>query len=55
MAVRLSLALSPFYVKSFPINDPWNTPYQIGTGVDGVSAMGYLDGLRRLILAAMTS
>jgi general secretion pathway protein G len=37
------LGLSPFYVKSFPINDPWNTPYQIGTGVDGVTALGFLD------------
>ncbi len=37
-------ALSPFYVKSFPINDPWNTPYQIGTDATGVSAMGYLTG-----------
>jgi general secretion pathway protein G len=37
-------ALSPFYIKSFPINDPWNTPYQVGTGVDGVSAMNYLTG-----------
>ncbi len=38
------LGLSPFYVKSFPINDPWNTAYQVGTGVDGVTAMGYLTG-----------
>jgi prepilin-type N-terminal cleavage/methylation domain-containing protein len=38
------LGISPFYVKSFPINDPWNTPYVIGTGVDGVTTMGYLTG-----------
>jgi prepilin-type N-terminal cleavage/methylation domain-containing protein len=39
------LGLSPFYVKSFPINDPWNTPYQIGTGIAGSSAVcgGVLD------------
>jgi general secretion pathway protein G len=38
-------ALSPFYVKSFPIRDPWNTQYQIGTGVAGSSAVagGVLD------------
>lgn len=38
------LGLSPFYVKSFPIHDPWNTPYQIGTGIDGVEGMAYLTG-----------
>ena len=25
-------ALSPFYVRSIPINDPWNAPYQVFTG-----------------------
>ncbi|MFO7733369.1 MAG: prepilin-type N-terminal cleavage/methylation domain-containing protein [Candidatus Aminicenantes bacterium] len=38
------LALSPFYIKSFPINDPWNTPYQVGTQAAGVTALGYLTG-----------
>jgi general secretion pathway protein G len=38
------LALSPFYIKSFPINDPWNTPYQIGTGIAGVTATNFLQG-----------
>jgi type II secretion system protein G len=42
--------LSPFYVKSFPINDPWNTPYLIGTGANGVNAMGYLDGPSQAML-----
>jgi type II secretion system protein G len=23
------VALAPFYVKSVPVNDPWNTPYQV--------------------------
>jgi type II secretion system protein G len=36
------LGLSPFYVKSFPINDPWNAPYQVSTG--NVNLLGYLDG-----------
>lgn len=35
--------LSPFYVKSFPINDPWNGPYQISTG--NADSLGYLDGV----------
>jgi type II secretion system protein G len=38
------LGLSPFYVKSFPINDPWNNPYIVGTDPTGVAATGYLDG-----------
>jgi general secretion pathway protein G len=25
-------ALSPFYVKSVPVNDPWNTPYNVHVG-----------------------
>ena len=33
--------LSPFYIKSFPINDPWNSPYQVSTGA--TDALGYLD------------
>jgi len=33
--------LSPFYVKSFPINDPWNEPYQIDTGT--TDTLGWLD------------
>jgi prepilin-type N-terminal cleavage/methylation domain-containing protein len=36
------LGLSPFYVKSFPINDPWNTPYKVSTG--NADPLGYLDG-----------
>jgi len=30
-------ALSPFYIKVLPINDPWGTPFQAytGTAVDG--------------------
>ena len=36
-------ALSPFYVKSFPINDPWNSPYQISTG--NADTLAYLDGV----------
>jgi prepilin-type N-terminal cleavage/methylation domain-containing protein len=42
--------LSPFYIKSFPIRDPWNTPYQIGTGVDGVTATAFLQGTALLDL-----
>jgi prepilin-type N-terminal cleavage/methylation domain-containing protein len=38
------LGMSPFYVKSFPINDPWNFPYQVGTGVAGVTATNFLAG-----------
>jgi hypothetical protein len=34
--------LSPFYVKSFPINDPWNNPYVIGTDATGCGATGYV-------------
>jgi len=34
--------LSPFYIKSFPINDPWNNPYEIGAGLAGATAMTYL-------------
>ena len=33
--------LSPFYVKSFPINDPWNSPYQVDTGA--TDTLGWLD------------
>ncbi len=34
--------LSPFYVQSFPINDPWNFPYKIDTGTTDTN--GFLDG-----------
>jgi len=29
-------ALAPFYVKSVPVNDPWNSPYQVHCGGDAV-------------------
>jgi hypothetical protein len=32
------VALSPFYIKSFPLHDPWNTFYNAGTGVAGAGA-----------------
>jgi type II secretion system protein G len=44
------LGLSPFYVKSFPINDPWNNPYQVSTGA--VNLAGYLDGPSVLALGS---
>jgi type II secretion system protein G len=42
MASPFVTGLSPFYVKSFPINDPWNNPYEIGAGLAGASTMTYL-------------
>jgi len=33
------LALSPFYVKSIPVNDPWNSPYQVHTAAEAVSGI----------------
>jgi len=33
------LAISPFYVKSFPVNDPWNEPYKVHVGEDAVVAV----------------
>jgi len=35
-------AVSPFYIKSFPLHDPWNTFYQVGTGVAGCTASPYM-------------
>jgi type II secretion system protein G len=32
-------AISPFYVKSCPVNDPWGTPYNIELGADAVNAI----------------
>jgi len=32
-------AISPFYVKSFPVNDPWNKPYQVDVGKGPVIAV----------------
>ena len=34
-ACQFVTALSPFYIKSFPLHDPWNTFYNAGTGVAG--------------------
>jgi general secretion pathway protein G len=33
------LAIATFYVKTIPINDPWNTPYQVGAGSAGAIAV----------------
>jgi len=32
--------LAPFYVKSVPVNDPWNTPYQVYTDAGCVGQIG---------------
>jgi type II secretion system protein G len=33
------LAIATFYVKTIPINDPWNTPYQVGAGSGGAATV----------------
>ncbi len=33
------LALSSFYVKVIPVNDPWNNPYHADLGATGVQAV----------------
>jgi len=37
----LALAIAPFYIKSCPANDPWNTPYRCGVG-DAAVIDGYI-------------
>jgi len=32
-------AISPFYVKSIPVNDPWNEPYKVHVGESAVEAV----------------
>ncbi len=32
-------ALSSFYVKVIPVNDPWNNPYNVYLGTDAVTAV----------------
>jgi type II secretion system protein G len=32
-------AIATFYVKTIPINDPWNTPYQVGAGSAGAATV----------------
>ncbi len=32
-------AIATFYTKTIPINDPWNTPYQVGAGSAGVATV----------------
>lgn len=32
-------AIATFYTKTIPINDPWNTPYQVGAGGTGVATV----------------
>jgi len=32
----IAIAIAPFYIKSCPINDPWNTPYRAAVGDDSV-------------------
>ena len=36
---NFQLAIATFYTKSIPINDPWNTPYQVGAGSAGAAAV----------------
>lgn len=33
------LAISPFYIKSFPVNDPWNEPYKVYVGETAVEGV----------------
>ncbi len=33
------VAISPFYVKSCPVNDPWGNPYEVHLGDDAVVAI----------------
>jgi len=32
-------AISPFYVKTIPVNDPWNEPYKVYVGETAVEAV----------------
>jgi len=37
------LALSAFYVKAIPVNDPWNYPYQVSVGA--IATQGIVSGV----------
>jgi len=39
------LALSSFYVKVIPVNDPWNHPYEVHLGAAAVNALVTVDPL----------
>lgn len=39
------LALSSFYVKVIPVNDPWNHPYDVNLGAAAVTALVSVDPL----------
>jgi len=46
----IGTAISPFYVKAIPQNDPWNKPYQADVGT--VDTNGYLSGTARASLGS---